>query len=56
MMRPFAKLMEMVEDEIASDADQTIGQLAKKWGEEPRRVMDAIDANKVVRGEKGYIG
>lgn len=55
MRRPFAKLMEMCR-EVGDDSDVTLGELARRWDEEVRRIADAIDANKVVDGERGYIG
>lgn len=53
MKRPFAKLMEMVND--VTDKSVTLGELSEEWDEPVDRIADAIDANKVVRGERGYI-
>lgn len=53
MRRPFQKLVEMV-DEL-NDTNVTIGELSERWGETTGRIMDAIDALRMLRGEQTYI-
>lgn len=56
MRRPFGKLMEMAAERLASgDTQVTLGQLATEWDEPVARIMDAIDALKVVTGEPSYL-
>lgn len=55
MRRPFARLMEMTAA-IPEDSTVTLGQLAGDWDEPIGRIMDAIDAVRVLNGEPGYIG
>jgi hypothetical protein len=52
MRMPFARLMELVRK---VDGRITLGELSQHWGEPVSRIADAIDANKVVDGQKGYI-
>lgn len=48
--------MEMCRSQEAETGDVTLGELSERWNEPVTRIMDAMDANKVVRGERGYIG
>lgn len=52
---PFEKLMTRVADLSMDDADVTMGELSQRWGEPIHRIMDAIDAVKVLSGELTYI-
>ena len=45
-------VMAAISDE---DADLPIGVFAGRWGEPPARICDAIDALRVMRGERTYI-
>jgi len=51
MRTPFQKLVEMIDNE--TDQDITMG--AQKYGEPVERIMDAIDAGRMLRGEQTYI-
>lgn len=55
MRRPFGKLMDLLEEEIHSSLNPTIGELADKYDEPNERIMDALDAIKERRGQKSYI-
>jgi hypothetical protein len=58
MRIPFERLMELVTGAIVAgiSPDVTMGELGARWGEpDPFRVMDAIDAVRVMRGERTYI-
>jgi hypothetical protein len=52
---PFEKLMEYVA--LLGDEDRavTMGTLAERWNEPAERIMDAIDAVRVMNGERTYI-
>jgi hypothetical protein len=52
---PFERLMEEVARLSEEDSQMTMGQLAERWGEPAPRIMDAIDAVRVMRGERTYI-
>jgi SpoU rRNA methylase family enzyme len=57
---PFELLMQMCAEVMgraaANDsAGPTLGGLAEKWGEPIERVMDAIDAVRVLAGERTYV-
>lgn len=54
MRRPFEKLMVMC-TQVECDPAITLGELSTMWDEPVPRIMDAIDANKVLRGEPTYI-
>jgi hypothetical protein len=54
MRRPFERLVEMV-DALDSDRDVTLGELSERWSEPVERIMDAIQASKMLRGEPTYI-
>jgi len=41
-------------DEL-NDTNVTIGELSERWGETTGRIMDAIDALRMLRGEQTYI-
>lgn len=53
---PFEKLMEHVAA-LGDDGDRalTMGQLSERWGEPAERIVDAVDAVRVLRGERTYI-
>ncbi len=52
---PFERLMEHVA--ALSDEDEALpmGKLSERWGEPVHRIMDAIDAVRVMNGERTYI-
>jgi hypothetical protein len=52
---PFERLMQEVATLSEEDWDKPMGELAKRWGEPVGRIADAIDAVKVLRGERTYI-
>jgi hypothetical protein len=52
---PFEKLMEHVAAVGAEEKDLPLGVFAERWGEPAERIMDAIDATRVMRGERTYI-
>lgn len=54
MRRPFEQLM-MIVAAIAPDDQVTLGELAARHGEPIERIMDAIDAVKVLAGEPTYL-
>ena len=51
---PFERLMELVAA-LDREDDVTFGELSRRWGEDARRIADAVDAVKVLRGETSYI-
>ena len=53
---PFERLMELVAALSPEDRKLPIGVLAERWGEAPERIMDAINAVRVLNGERTYIG
>ncbi len=53
MRRPFEKLVEMVDG--LEQKDVTLGDLSKEWHEPVERIMDAIDASRMLRGERTYL-
>lgn len=53
MRRPFERLVAMVNE--LEDRDVTLGQLSKSWDEPVERIMDALDASRMLRGESTYI-
>jgi len=55
MRMPFEKLMEHVAALDAEDWQLPMGELAARWGEPVGRIGDAIDALRVLRGERTYI-
>jgi hypothetical protein len=55
MRMPFERLMELVAA-LGPDDGLTLGALAERWGETRARTGDAIDAVRVVNGERTYIG
>jgi len=55
MRMPFEKLMELVEAISPEDHTKPIGEFADRWHEPSERIMDAIDAVRVCRGERTYI-
>lgn len=55
MRMPFERLMEEVAALGPEDWELPLGVLGERWGEPAARVADAIDAVKVLRGERTYI-
>ncbi len=55
MRMPFEKLMEHVAALGDEDAALPMGKLAERWGEPVQRITDAIDAVRVLNGERTYI-
>jgi hypothetical protein len=56
MRLPFEKLMQWAAElDARADADVTLGDLARRWDVPTARVMDAIDAVRVLRGERTYL-
>ena len=47
--------MEYVAALSDEDAALTLGELAGRWGEPVQRIADAIDAVRVMGGERTYI-
>jgi len=54
-LRPFSKLMDLLEAELRKPDGKTLGGLAEKYSESPDRIIDAIDAVKERCGQKSYI-
>jgi len=52
---PFEVLMEHVAALSPDEQELPLGVLSERWGEPAARISDAIDALKVVRGERSYI-
>ena len=55
MRMPFEKLMEHVAAIGPEEKGLPLGVFAERWGEPAERIMDAIDAMRVMRGERTYI-
>ena len=55
MKMPFERLMELAAALSDEDADLPMGKLAERWGEPVQRIADAIDAVRVMNGERTYI-
>ena len=55
MKIPFERLMELVSRISDEDAALPMGVLAERWGEPASRIGDAIDAVRVMNGERTYI-
>lgn len=55
MRMPFERLMEEVNALSAADSTLPIGVLSERWGEPSLRIMDAVDAVRVLKGEQTYI-
>jgi len=55
MKMPFEKLMEYVAVLGDEDAALPMGKLAERWGEPVQRIADAVDAVRVMNGERTYI-
>lgn len=55
MKMPFERLMERVAALSPAEWELPLGTLAARWGEPASRIGDAIDALKVLRGERTYI-
>jgi len=56
MRMPFEKLMERVASVGPEEKGLPLGVFAERWGEPAERITDAIDAVRVLRGERTYIG
>lgn len=54
MRRPFEALVQLV-DGLEDFDDVTLGELGKRWDESMERVMDAMDASKMLRGIPTYL-
>lgn len=52
---PFEKLMELVEALNPEDHAKPLGEFAECWHEPAERIMDAINAVRVLHGERTYI-
>lgn len=55
MRMPFERLMGLVAALSDEDRALPMGRLAERWGEPAERIADAIDAVRVLRGERTYI-
>ena len=55
MKMPFEVLMEHVVALTDEDKELPMGKLSERWGEPASRIADAIDAVRVMRGERTYI-
>lgn len=55
MQMPFERLMELVAGLDDEDRRRPLGDLAERWGEPAERIMDAITAVRVTRGEHTYV-
>jgi hypothetical protein len=55
MRMPFERLMEEVAALAEDERDQPLRVFAARWGEPAQRIVDAIDAVRVMRGERTYI-
>jgi hypothetical protein len=54
MKMPFERLTELV-SALGPDDGLTLGALGERWGETPQRIGDAIDAVRVLNGERTCI-
>lgn len=54
MKMPFEVLMGYV-SALDDDDNVTLGELSRRWGEPAGRIGDAIDAVRVLCGERTYI-
>ncbi len=55
MRMPFERLVEEVSRLSDEDTDLPMGKLAERWGEPAARIADAMDALKMLRGERTRI-
>jgi hypothetical protein len=55
MRMPFELLMQHVISMSDEEMQLPLGALSIEWGEPSERIMDAIDAIRVMAGEKTYI-
>ena len=55
MKMPFERLMEEVAALSDEDKALPMGRLAERWGEPVQRIADAIDAVRVMCGERTYV-
>ena len=53
MRRPFGKLILLLRE---ADTSKTIGRLALELDESPERIMDALEADKILSRKPAYIG
>jgi hypothetical protein len=51
---PFERLIELVAA-LSEDEERLLGMLAGRWRESPERISDAIDALRVLYGERAII-
>jgi hypothetical protein len=52
---PFEKLMELVSNLSDEDKALPMGVLSELWSEQVGRICDAIDAVRVMNGERTYL-
>jgi len=52
---PFEVLMEHVAALTGEDKELPMGKLSERWGEPASRIADAIDAVRVMNGERTYV-
>jgi hypothetical protein len=56
MRKPFGKLILMLREAMAHEPSMTtLGDLAERFGEPVDRVMDALEADKILSGKPAYI-
>jgi hypothetical protein len=55
MRMPFEQLMELVAALPEEDWQRPLGVLAGRWGEPAWRIADAVDAVRVMNGERTYL-
>jgi hypothetical protein len=55
MQMPFERLMEYAASLGPDDKAKMMGELAERVGEKPERLMDALAAVRVMRGERTYV-
>ena len=55
MRMPFEQLVEQVTALPEEDWNLPLGDLAARWGEPTLRIADAIDAMRLMNGERTYI-
>lgn len=48
MRMPFERLMERVAGLAPAGCELTLGELSDRWGEEPGRIADAVEALKLI--------
>lgn len=55
MRIPFGKLVEQVQALTEEDRRLTMGELARRLGTTPERLGDAVDAARMLRGERTWL-